>query len=326
MPRRFPAQTYIDGVLAGDRVKLSQAITLVESTLPSDRQLAREVMTAIMPHTGRSFRIGITGVPGVGKSTFINAFGSLITGLGHKLAVLAIDPSSRLTGGSILGDKTRMDRLSHDERAYVRPSPSGESLGGVARRTREAMLLCEAAGYEVVFVETVGVGQSETAIREMTDLFLLLMLPNAGDELQGMKKGIMEMADIVVINKADGGMEARAKMAKAGYAQALRLFPAKDSGWVPPVMLASAQTGTGLEDVRVTLWEYHKQVQQNGYWDKLRREQSLHWMHEAILLQLQDWFFARPGVTERIAVLKQQVVNQEISPMNAADELMREIG
>jgi LAO/AO transport system kinase len=262
----------------------------------------------------------------VGKSTFINAFGSQLTQRGHRLAVLAIDPSSRLTGGSILGDKTRMDQLSHDERAYVRPSPAGESLGGVARRTREAMLLCEAAGYEVVFVETVGVGQSETAIREMTDLFLLLMLPNAGDELQGMKKGIMEMADVLVINKADGGMEARAKSAKAGYAQALRLFPAKESGWLPPVLLASAQTGMGLEDIRITLDEYRKLVQQNGHWDTLRREQSLHWMREAIVLQLQDWFFARPGVQERIQTLEAQVLAQTISPMHAADELMREIG
>jgi len=320
--KRLSSQAYIDGVLAGDRVRLSQAITLVESALPADRILAQEVVQACMPHTGRSFRLGITGVPGVGKSTFIDSFGALLTAHGHRLAVLAIDPTSQLTRGSILGDKTRMERLSHDLRAYVRPSPAGDSLGGVARKTREAMLLCEAAGFDMIIVETVGVGQSETAVHSMTDMFLLLMLPNAGDELQGIKKGIMEMADAVVINKADGGQEGRAKMALAGYSSALRLFPRKESGWQPHVMLASALAQTGLEEIRAVLEAFRTHVQANGYREQHRKEQALQWLRDTVAHRLLAQFYADTRIQAALPAVEASVTAGTQSPIAAAEALL----
>lgn len=320
--RRLPANAYIEGVLAADRVRLSQAITLIESKLPSDRELAQQVMAAIMPHTGNAFRLGITGVPGVGKSTFINAFGEILTQRGYRLAVLAIDPSSQRTRGSILGDKTRMDTLAINENAYIRPSPAGDSLGGVARKTREAMLLCEAAGYNFIIVETVGVGQSETTVRSMTDMFLLLMLPNAGDELQGIKKGIMEMADGIVINKADGNFEQKAKLAKAYYSQALHLFPPKASGWQPPVLLASALQQAGLSEIADMLVAYETSLRTNQYWQQQRREQHLSWLHEAIQHHLAERFYQHSSVSAQLPALENAVIAGTVSPIQAAEKLL----
>ena len=324
MPKRLPAPQYIDGVRQGDRVRLSQAITLVESTRPSDRRLAGEVIEALMPQTGQSFRLGITGVPGVGKSTFIDAFGSHLTALGHRVAVLAIDPSSNLSRGSILGDKTRMDRLSHDERAYIRPSPTGGSLGGVARKTRETLLLCEAAGYDVIFIETVGVGQSEIAVHSMVDFFLLLMLPNAGDELQGIKKGIMEMADVVVINKADGDYQAAARQARAQYGQALRLFPPAASGWRPDVLTCSALHDEGLDRVWDNLQRYQAHTQANGYWQQRRQQQAIQWMEETIQHLLDQAFHHDPAIRAQMPAIHQAVAQGTQSPTQAAEQLVQQ--
>jgi LAO/AO transport system kinase len=247
MSKRLPLVEYRNGILSGDRAILSRAITLVESSLDSDADLASQLVQEILPKTGNSIRIGITGVPGVGKSTFIESFGKLLVDKGHQVAVLAVDPSSQKTKGSILGDKTRMDQLAADKRAFIRPSPTGTTLGGVSAKTREAMLLCEAAGFDVILIETVGVGQSETAVKGMVDFFLLLMLAGAGDELQGIKKGIMEMADALFINKAEGKNLLEAKKAKANYSNALHLFPLGENSWSPKVLLGSSVDGTGLE-------------------------------------------------------------------------------
>ncbi|MCB0637133.1 MAG: methylmalonyl Co-A mutase-associated GTPase MeaB, partial [Lewinella sp.] len=243
---RRSADDYVQGVLSGDRVVLSQAVTLVESTLPADREQAHALLDACLPHTGRSFRLGITGVPGVGKSTFIEAFGLELLAAGYRLAVLTIDPSSQLTRGSILGDKTRMARLAQREEAYIRPSAAGDALGGVAAKTRELILLCEAAGFDFIIVETVGVGQSEVAVHALTDFFLLLLLPGGGDELQGIKRGVVEMADLIAVNKADGERTAAARQARVEYARALHLFPPKPSGWTARAVTCSATTGAGV--------------------------------------------------------------------------------
>jgi LAO/AO transport system kinase len=323
MPKRLPAQTYIDGVRRGDRVLLSQAITLVESTRPADRRLAGEVIEALMPDTGASFRLGITGVPGVGKSTFIDAFGHHLTQKGHQVAVLAIDPSSNVSRGSILGDKTRMDRLSHDPKAYIRPSPTGGSLGGVARKTRETLLLCEAAGYNVIFIETVGVGQSEVAVHSMVDFFLLLMLPNAGDELQGIKKGIMEMADAVVINKADGDYQGAARQARVSYGQALRLFPLAASGWRPEVLTCSALQDEGLDRVWDSLQRYQTHTQQNGHWQRRREQQAIQWMEETIQHLMDQAFHQDPVVREALPDIQAAVGKGQQSPTQAAEALMK---
>mgnify|MGYP001821501507 FL=1 len=261
--KRLKASEYIEGVLKGDRVVLSRAITVIESNLSSDKRLAKEIIQAILPHSGNSIRIGITGVPGVGKSTFIEAFGKLLIRLGHKVAILSIDPSSQRTKGSILGDKTRMEELANKPEAYIRPSASGDTLGGVANKTGEAMLLCEAAGFDVVLIETVGVGQSETAVHGMTDFFLLLMLSGAGDELQGIKKGIMEMADMIVINKADGDNVRQSELASRQYENALHLFPPSDSGWTPVAGTASALKNIGITEVWEKIQDFKKLVDQN---------------------------------------------------------------
>lgn len=323
MPRpRLTTEAYIDGIRQGDRFVLSRAITLIESRLPADREQADAVLQAILPYTGNSIRIGITGVPGVGKSTFIERFGTLITGYGKKLAVLAIDPSSPLTGGSIMGDKTRMEQLSHNPRAYIRPSPSGTSLGGVSRKTRETMLLCEAAGFDVIFIETVGVGQSETAVRNMTDFFLLLMLAGAGDELQGIKKGIMEMADAVAINKADGDNVKRAKAAQAEYRNALHFFPPKPYGWQPQVLTCSAIEGSGLDDIWQMILNYRKLTLGNGWWQRKREQQQESWLKELIAEQLLESFYQNPQVqaamAEKLALIRQ---DKQHVPHAAADLL-----
>mgnify|MGYP006194132167 CR=1 FL=1 len=255
---RLSVSEYIQGVLQSDRVVLSRAITLVESTLDSDQLIAEKVMEGILPYSGNSIRIGISGVPGVGKSTFIESFGKILVEKGHKVAVLAVDPSSQQSHGSILGDKTRMENLASDKRAYIRPSPAGSTLGGVSARTREGMLLCEAAGYDIILIETVGVGQSETAVHGMTDFFLLLMLAGAGDELQGIKKGIMEMADMVVINKADGDNIRKSQIARSQYQNALHIFPQSESGWSPVVSTASAIKNIGIDKVWEEIIAYKK--------------------------------------------------------------------
>lgn len=322
MARRLSPQQYIDGILSGDRLILSRAITLAESRLPSDQELAAGVLQVVLPYTGSSLRVGITGVPGVGKSTFIEAFGSRITATGKKLAVLAVDPTSQRSGGSILGDKTRMDNLSRDPLAYVRPSPTGNLLGGVTASTRQAILLCEAAGYELILVETVGVGQSETAVRNMTDFFLLLMLAGAGDELQGIKRGIMEMADAILINKSDGENAAAAKRAQADYRNALHLFPPAASGWTPEVMPCSALTGKGLPEAWEMLERYRQLTGQNGFFTRNRQEQNLSWMHEIIRRELEDSFYADPRIRQLLPDIRKAVQTGNISSLQAARQLL----
>jgi LAO/AO transport system kinase len=318
---RLLPQEYIEGVLAGDRLILSRAITLAESNLAEDQALAQQVMEALLPHTGNSIRIGITGVPGVGKSTFIESFGMLLTGMGKKLAVLAIDPSSQRSGGSILGDKTRMEQLSHNPLAYIRPSAAGTALGGVAGRTREAMLLCEAAGFEVIFIETVGVGQSETAVRNMVDFFLLLMLAGAGDELQGIKKGIMEMADGLAITKADGANKTAAKQAQAAYRNALHLFPPSPSGWVPQVLTCSAQENSGLEKIWQMIEQYQEHGRQKGFLEQQRRQQNLSWMHHALEDMLKRYFYTHPAVARDRTSMEEEVMQGQTGAMRAARHL-----
>ena len=280
--RQLTFDDYMEGIKAGDRTILSRAITLVESSLPEHRDMAQRIIEACQASSSNtSMRIGITGVPGAGKSTFIEAFGGLLTSRGHKLAVLAIDPSSEKSKGSILGDKTRMETLCNDPNAFIRPSPSAGSLGGVARKTRESIILCEAAGFDVVFIETVGVGQSETAVHSMSDFFLLLMLSGAGDDLQGIKRGIMEMSDLIAITKADGTNVDKANLAKALYANALHLFPPTESGWVPTALTSSAVTKEGLEEILQKIYEYFDLVKENGYYLHKRREQARYWMYES---------------------------------------------
>ncbi|MBN9285678.1 MULTISPECIES: methylmalonyl Co-A mutase-associated GTPase MeaB [unclassified Flavobacterium] len=316
------AQQLIDGILKGDKIALSRAITLVESTSPAHLEKANEVIKACLPHANQSVRVGITGVPGVGKSTFIEAFGKYLTSLGKKVAVLAVDPSSSLSHGSILGDKTRMEELVKDENAYIRPSASGESLGGVARKTRETIILCEACGFDTILIETVGVGQSETAVHSMVDFFLLLNLAGAGDELQGIKRGIMEMADAIVINKADGDNIKRARLAKTEYNRALHLFPMKNSGWSPKVTTCSALTNEGIADVWDTITAYFQLTQDNDYFSKKRREQNQYWLLETINEQLKRNFYNHPDIQILLDENKKAVQNNEISPFAAAQLLL----
>lgn len=304
----------------GDRVALGRAITLVESTLPAHREQAAELVSLCLPFSGQGFRIGISGAPGVGKSTFIEAFGSLLTLRGHRVAVLAIDPSSGLNRGSILGDKTRMDRLSRDPAAFIRPSPAGSTLGGVARKTREAILLCEAAGYDRVLVETVGVGQSETAVQAMTDLFLLLLLPGAGDELQGIKRGVVEMADMILVNKADGARAALAEESRLQYLRAVHLFPEKESGLQVPVLKASALEHSGMEEVFQKMEEFRTAVQASGYLIDRRREQAGWWLKESLMDQLSGWVFERFG--KDFTHWEREVLEGRSSPFRAADAIM----
>ena len=311
----------VEGILAGNRVLLSRSITLIESHLGEDNQLAKQIIEKIMPYTGNSIRIGITGVPGVGKSTFIESFGSLVVEQGHKLSVLAIDPSSKKSGGSILGDKTRMDNLSKDENAFIRPSSARASVGGVAHKTRETMLLCEAAGYDVIIVETVGVGQSEIAVHEMVDFFLLLMLAGAGDELQGIKKGIMEMADGIAITKADGENINAAKLAKTAYQNALHLFPPAESGWLTKVVTCSAYKNEGISDIWQLIKNYQKMAEQNGYWQQRRNRQNVAWMYEGIDEYLRTRFFDHPAIKNELEEVTKQVENGRISPLKAASNL-----
>ncbi|MFG6685696.1 methylmalonyl Co-A mutase-associated GTPase MeaB [Mariniflexile sp. HNIBRBA6329] len=319
---RLTAQAYIDGVLSGDRVILSRAITVIESHLESDKALAKTIIQAILPNSGNSIRIGITGVPGVGKSTFIEAFGKHLINQGHKVAVLSIDPSSQRSKGSILGDKTRMEALSTLESAYIRPSASGDTLGGVANKTAESMLLCEAAGYDVILIETVGVGQSETAVHGMTDFFLLLMLAGAGDELQGIKKGIMEMADMLVINKADGDNIKKSEQARLQYQNALHIFPPSESGWETVVTTASSTKNTGIDTVWNTILNYQALVTANGYFTKNRQHQNIRWMYDTINNELKQLFYGSEAITNELSILEEDVMASKISPLKAANHVI----
>ncbi|MFA6129205.1 MAG: methylmalonyl Co-A mutase-associated GTPase MeaB [Bacteroidales bacterium] len=315
---------YIDGILAGNRSILSRAITLIESHRPDHIQMAQEIISGCLPHSGCSIRIGITGIPGVGKSSFIEVLGISLTALGKKLAVLAIDPSSEKSKGSILGDKTRMEQLSNDPHAFIRPSAAGGSLGGVARKTRETMILCEAAGFDVVFIETVGVGQSETAVHSMVDFFLLLMLAGAGDELQGIKRGIMEMADTIAITKADGNNLRSADLACMEYRNALHLFPPAESGWSPRVLAISARENQGLDTLLGILNEFFDHVNGNGFLEKRRREQSKNWMYSTIREQLLDGFYHDPHISRRLKDIERQVMEGRITSFQGAAKLISE--
>ena len=312
----------ITGILNGDKTALSRAITLVESTNPEHFKKANEIIQACLPHANKSIRIGITGVPGVGKSTFIEAFGKHLTSLGKKVAVLAVDPSSTISHGSILGDKTRMEELVKDENAFIRPSASGETLGGVARKTRETIILCEACGFDTIVIETVGVGQSETAVHSMVDFFLLLKISGAGDELQGIKRGIMEMADAIVINKADGDNINKAKLAKTEFNRALHLFPLKKSGWIPTASTCSSLTKEGIDDVWQTISEYIELVKSNDYFQEKRKEQNQFWMTETIDAQLKSNFYNHPEIIKELEANKKATANDEISPFAAAQLLL----
>jgi LAO/AO transport system kinase len=320
---RLTVEAYVEGVLRGDRAVLARAITLIESEAADDGEDAAAVLEAVLPHAGGAHRVGITGVPGVGKSTFIDALGMhLVRDRQERVAVLSVDPSSPLSGGSILGDKTRMERLSLEAAAYIRPSPSRGVLGGVARRTRETILLCEAAGFSTILVETVGVGQSETAVRSMTDCFLLLMLPGAGDELQGIKRGIIEMVDVLAINKADGEMRARAERARVEYRAALHLFPAPADGWMPPVLTCSAISGEGIVELWDVVLAHRTHLAQSGHLARRRGEQALTWLHDLVAAGLEAAFRADPRVADRLPALEAAVVEGEMTASAAARALL----
>ena len=321
-PKSLEAVEYVKAILNGDRAVLSKAITMVESALPKHQELAQQIIEECVPHAGRSLRIGITGVPGVGKSTFIEALGKHLTSQGNRIAVLAIDPSSRRSRGSILGDKTRMEDLANDPNAFIRPSSSAGTLGGVTRNTRESVILCEAAGYNIIFVETVGVGQSETAVHSMVDFFLLLMLAGAGDELQGIKRGIMEMADAIVINKADGDNIPKAEIAAREYSNALHLFPPSPSGWTPRVMTASSTEGTRIREVWEMVIEYEREVKATGYFDARRKEQALQAFTDTVEETIRQKFFSNPDVMSLIPGLQKDILSGKISPYAAALRLV----
>ncbi len=311
------------GIRKGDRRALGEAITLVESLNPDHKANANQLLNLCLPHSGNAIRIGITGVPGVGKSTFIEAFGKVLLEKGKKIAVLAVDPSSSVSGGSILGDKTRMQELSVQENVFIRPSPSGETLGGVARKTRESILLCEAAGFDVILIETVGVGQSETVVKSMVDFFLLLMLAGAGDELQGIKKGIMEMADALVITKADGDNVKKCNLAAAEYRGALHLFPPHANEWIPEVFTCSALDGTNIERVYEVIDRFERTMKQKGYIEHNRHEQDKKWLREALKELLISDFFGDADMLLRLKEMETKVANGELTSFQAADELYR---
>ena len=320
--KRYTADEYVAGILDGNITSLSQAVTLVESSLHEHQEIAQEIIEKCLPHAGKSVRVGITGVPGAGKSTSIDSFGMHLINAGHKLAVLAIDPSSERSKGSILGDKTRMEALSREKNAFIRPSPSAGSLGGVARKTRETIVLCEAAGFDTIFVETVGVGQSETAVHSMVDFFLLIQLAGTGDELQGIKRGIMEMADGIIINKADGDNIKKAELAAAQFRNALHLFPPSDSGWSPKVLTYSGYYGLGIKEIWDMVNEYVAFTKKNGYFDYKRNEQAKYWMYESINDSLRDKFYTNPEVEKMLQPTERQVLNNEISSFVAAKRMI----
>jgi LAO/AO transport system kinase len=320
--RPFDLDACVDGVAAGDRTWIGRAITLVESTRPDDRVRASELLQRLQPRTGGAHRVGITGVPGVGKSTFIDELGTRLTAAGRRVAVLAVDPSSSVSGGSILGDKTRMARLSVDPMAFIRPSPSSGTLGGVTRSTRETMLVLEAAGYDVVLVETVGVGQSETIVAEMVDFFLVLMLAGAGDELQGIKKGVLELADMIAVNKADGDNKLAAELAARDYQAALHLLTPASMNWTPPVVTCSSRTGDGLDALWTQIELHRTKLGASGEWDARRRSQQLRWMWAMVTDRVLDRLHQHPGVRALVPDTEAAVTAGELSPSLAADRIL----
>ena len=320
--RQNSVNEFVTGILIGNITFLSKAITLVESTNIKHQQKANEILNRCLPHSNKSIRIGITGVPGVGKSTFIETFGKYLTAQGKKVAVLAVDPSSSVNKGSILGDKTRMEELVTDENAFIRPSPSGTSLGGVAQKTRESIILCEAAGFDTIIIETVGVGQSETVVHSMVDFFLLLKLAGAGDELQGIKRGIIEMADAIVINKADGENKQNAKIAKVAFNRALHLYPLKESKWQPKVLTASALHNSGIEEINNMILTYIAITKENAYFNKKRNEQNKFWLLSTIEQQLKTNFYQNPKVKSALQKEIDNLENGKTTPFNAAKRLL----
>ncbi|WP_299108823.1 methylmalonyl Co-A mutase-associated GTPase MeaB [uncultured Tenacibaculum sp.] len=313
---------FVEKILGGDITFLSRAITLIESTNVKHQEKANQILDACLPHANKSVRIGITGVPGVGKSTFIESFGKHLTSLGKKVAVLAVDPSSSVNKGSILGDKTRMEQLVTDANAFIRPSPSGTSLGGVAQKTRESIILCEAAGFDTIVIETVGVGQSETAVHSMVDFFLLLKLAGAGDELQGIKRGIIEMADAIVINKADGDNAKPAKIAKVEFNRALHLYPPKDNGWQPKVMVASALHHKGIDAIYAMISDYINNAKQRNFFNEKRKNQNEYWLLETINQQLKNNFYNNPAIKDQLKIEIENLEKGTTTPFNAAKRLL----
>jgi LAO/AO transport system kinase len=325
-PRRnINVDAYVEGVLAGNRATLARAITLVESNAPHHLESAQQLLQQLLPHTGQSIRIGITGVPGAGKSTFIDTFGTYLTSHGYKVAVLAIDPSSSITHGSILGDKTRMETLAHNEKAFIRPSPTGGMLGGVARKTRESILVCEAAGYDVILVETVGTGQSEITVRSMVDFFLLLLITGAGDELQGIKKGVIEIADALVINKADGDNKIPAQAARAEYNRVLHFLTSATQGWQTQAHIVSALTGEGIEKIWNVIQAFDENTKQSGVFTKRRQSQIREWLHTVVENQLVEFFFHHPKIQSALPNIEQAVINGDLPATAGAQQLLRMI-
>lgn len=325
MKKEININEIVDGILSSNIAYVSKAITLVESTRAEHQEQAQQIINTIIKFSGNAFRLGITGVPGVGKSTFIESFGLEVINRGHKLAVLAIDPSSQLSKGSILGDKTRMEQLSIHPQAFIRPSPSSGSLGGVARKTKESIIICEAAGYDYIFIETVGVGQSETAVHQLTDFFLLLMLAGAGDELQGIKRGIMEMADGMVITKADGSNADKAKMARGEYARALHLFPPTESNWIPEVLTCSSIENKGIAEVYDMIEKYKRHTIANHFFETKRGNQTKQWLHQTINDTLIERFYDNPIIMEEILKIEKQLEQNLINPYQAAMDLFKKI-
>lgn len=325
-PMQIDIEAHIKGLETGNRRMLARTITLVESVLPAHQQAARAIIDRLLPRTGNSVRLGITGVPGAGKSTFIEAFGTMLTSMGHKVAVLAIDPSSTRSGGSILGDKTRMEKLSVDPNAFIRPSPSGGNLGGVARKTREVMLACEAAGFDVIIIETVGVGQSETTVASMVDFFMVLMIAGAGDELQGIKKGVLEVADTIVINKADGDNITRAEAAQKEYQAALHLLMPHSPNWSPPVLTCSSLLSAGLETIWQTILDHKQKLTACGELEEKRKNQTQDWLTFLLDEGLREWFFQLEEVKDKLPQLRKELETGSQSPTAAATELLHILG
>jgi LAO/AO transport system kinase len=320
--KKLQSPDYVKGILNKDRIILARAITLVESNSEKHIKLAQQVLKELLPYTGNSIRVGITGVPGAGKSTFIDALGSQLIEAGHKLAVLAVDPSSSITKGSVLGDKTRMENLARAENCFIRPSPSGGALGGVSRKTRETILLCEAAGYDVIFIETVGVGQNEITVRSMVDFFLLLKIAGAGDELQGIKKGVIELADAILINKADGDNKKRAEVARQDFARALHYLKSPTPGWHPEVKTCSAIQQIGLKEIWQMIQHFKEKTEANNYFQYRRQQQMLNWMHDLIKEYLQNVFYRDEKIKTELPIVESKVTNDKLPPTAAAQQLL----
>jgi LAO/AO transport system kinase len=314
---------YVNGVLSFDRNILARTITLIESNNPQHQEIAQQVLKKLLPHSGNSLRIGITGVPGAGKSTLIESFGLYLINHGHKVAVLTIDPSSTVTKGSILGDKTRMEKLSKEENCFIRPSPSGGTLGGVARKSRETITVCEAAGFDVVLIETVGVGQSEVTVRSMVDFFLLVLIAGGGDELQGIKRGIMELVDAILINKADGDNEKKANISKSDYENALHYLQPATKGWKPKVFTGSALTGKGISELWNTIKEFEKITKQSGIFEQRRKEQLVQWVHRMVEDWIIDEFYSNEKVKKMIKSIEEEIAEGRITPTLAAEKLLK---